>query len=229
MFTLWTVGSLDSGFLVKTLTACLSDILPFMTVLVLATVAFGLTFHLQMPSGVVVEKNLVAQSLWDSMLMAMLGDNGGLAVERTSALGLVVCFLLLTLVVNVIMMNVLIAIVSQTQERIRTQREATYATFWAETLTGMDACFPRKRCRAFADEHDKAEISFSETHNEVRYPMVWLLIKWAFSEPLNHSCLAMACKSSPATLGQKPHDVLGCVHVISAASSDVGIRDGVAS
>ena len=52
-----------------------------MTVLFLATVAFGLTFHLQMPSGAAVDKNLVAQSLWDSMLMATLGDNGGLAVQ----------------------------------------------------------------------------------------------------------------------------------------------------
>ena len=53
-----------------------------MTVLFLATVAFGLTFHLQMPSGAAVDKNLVAQSLWDSMLMATLGDNGGLAVQE---------------------------------------------------------------------------------------------------------------------------------------------------
>ena len=119
----------------KTLTACLSDIVPFMAVLSLATVAFGLTFHLQMgitPDG-------LPESLWDSLMMAVLGDNSGLAVEHSSTQGLIVCFILLTLIVNVIMMNVLIAIVSQTQERIKERKDAEYATFWAETLHGIDA------------------------------------------------------------------------------------------
>jgi hypothetical protein len=131
---------------VKTLTACLSDIVPFMAVLGLATVAFGLTFHLQM--GVMPDHGSASQnharqwlleSLWDSLMMAVLGDNGGLGVEHSSTKGLIVCFLLLTLIVNVIMMNVLIAIVSQTQERIKERKDAEYATFWAETLHGVDA------------------------------------------------------------------------------------------
>lgn len=107
-----------------------------MAVLTLATVAVGLTFHLQMADTTGNSLDL-PESLWNSMLMADLGDNAA-GVEHSSASGLVVCFFLLTLIVNVIMMNVLIAIVSQTQERILYQADPEYARFWGETLHGMD-------------------------------------------------------------------------------------------
>ena len=95
------------GSLVKTLTACLSDIIPFMAVLTLATVAFGLTFHLQMADSTADKSVALPESLWNSMLMAVLGDNAA-GVDHSSGPSLVLCFFLLTLIVNVIMMNVLI-------------------------------------------------------------------------------------------------------------------------
>ena len=64
----------------------------------------------------------------------------------------------------------------------------------------------------------------NEYHNEVQYPCARLLIKRAFSEPLDEGWFTTMCKPSPEALGQKPQDVLGCVHVLSA-SSDANRKD----
>ena len=42
-----------------------------------------------------------------------------------------------------------------------------------------------------------------ESHNEVQYPMVRLLVKRAFSEPLDESWYQTLCKPSPTAMGQK--------------------------
>ena len=60
-------------------------------------------------------------------------------------------------------------------------------------------------------------MSNAECHNEVQYPCARLLVKRAFSEPLGEGWFTTMCKPSPEALGQKPQDILGCVHVLSAS------------
>jgi hypothetical protein len=70
------------------------------------------------------------------------------------------------------------------------RREATYATFLAETLHGLDTWMPRARQRAFAPgdllteevsgDGGQEVSSDGEYHNELWYPCTRLLIKRAF-------------------------------------------------
>lgn len=63
-------------------------------------------------------------SIWATFLFTILGDfdsslfyNGGAAM--------ITCFVLVTIITNIIMLNVLIAIVSQAQEKILQRQDAT--------------------------------------------------------------------------------------------------------
>lgn len=94
-------------------------------VLGVVIVAFGTTFQLQMQELAHNRTHPVEygnrgfsglqSSMWATFLFTILGDFDG-ATFYNGGPGMIVCFVLVTFLTNIIMLNVLIAIVSQAQE-----------------------------------------------------------------------------------------------------------------
>ena len=86
----------------------------------------------------------------------------------------IVCFILIVSMVNVIMLNVLIAIVSQAQEEVKEKKDETYARLFAETLVGLDSWHPRLRRQASASCCQPREEPNSTTSCSTGSPVGWL-------------------------------------------------------
>jgi hypothetical protein len=114
--------------------AATGKIIPFMAMLVLATVAFAVTFHLQMQNSFgsldqaanasatdpLPYGGAIQESLWHALRLAWLADMNADVFWDGRWLAPHVCFfLLVTIIVNIVMMNVLIAIVGQAQDEVR--------------------------------------------------------------------------------------------------------------
>ena len=206
------------GFLVSVITTCTWSMRQFLVFMVVVVVVSGTTFQLQFASLVMyvppnspdalAESTLggpgsrgLMNSIWTSFLFAILGEfnpelfwAGGVAV--------IVVFVLVTLLVNVVMLNILIAIVSDAFKEQREQADYLSAKLTAETIFGIDSCFPRKRRAAFHDsDHEVA--NGDEYHNEIQYEhrRFHKVFAWAYQERLK-------CSITEATL-----------HVLSARAS----------
>jgi hypothetical protein len=182
------------------------------------------------------------RSLWATFLLTILGDfdsetffQGGWTT--------IISFLLITAIVNIIMLNVLIAIVGQAQEAVLAEGDATFAHVFAETLAGLDAIHPRVRRKAFCGDDEvvlalpnadtqkcgctrlrvgkertrrrRSRIK-DEHHNEVRYWCAAWLVKWAFGEPRSKSTDDDGGGASARSMPLR--DMLATVHVLSASS-----------
>eukprot|EP01052_Picozoa_sp_SAG31_P024753 SAG31_NODE_2127_length_6390_cov_3.714036_4_plen_282_part_00 len=218
------------AFLLATIIECISAIRGFALVLVLAIGAFALTFNLQFgdmqmedSSEVMVNTSTshtygepgiagLPRSLWATFLFAVMGDFDGDDFYE-AGWAAVTSFVLITLSLNIIMLNVLIAIVGQAQDKVLEEQASTYATLWAQTLFGLDAWFSRHPRQAFPMESGGAveRGSFEEYHNEVQYWCAARLVKWAFKEPPSDDNNSML-RSMPLS------EMLGTVHVLSASS-----------
>jgi hypothetical protein len=87
------------------------------------------------------------------------------------------------------------------------RRKATYATFLAETLHGLDTWMPRARQRAFAPgdllteevsgDGGQEVSSDGEYHNELWYPCTRLLIKRAFGGASTTTIFIYQCVHDP--------------------------------
>ena len=182
----------------------------------------------------------MGRSLWATFLLTILGDfdpdiffQGGWTT--------IISFLLITAIVNIIMLNVLIAIVGQAQEAVLAEGDATFAHLFAETLAGLDAIHPRVRRKAFCgddevvvalpDAHNRActwrcagkertrrrrSSIKDEHHNEVRYWCAAWLVKWAFGEPRGKPTDDDGGGASARSMPLR--DMLATVHVLSASS-----------
>ena len=94
-------------------------------VLGVVIVAFGMTFQLQMQELVHNNTHVgeygnpglsgLQHSMWATFLFTILGDFDA-TTYYDGGPGMIVCFVLVTFITNIIMLNVLIAIVSQAQE-----------------------------------------------------------------------------------------------------------------
>jgi hypothetical protein len=226
------------GFLMATLIECMGAIKFFLLVLALAVSAFSLSFNLQMqtvdassatsssvtgaaeplPAYGAPGMAGMQRSLWATFLFTILGDfnsdtfwEGGVTT--------IISFLLITTIVNIIMLNVLIAIVGQAQDAVREKGDATYAHMFADTLAGLDAIHPRVRRKAFSDDDEDPAHKWKQRtgeliYNEVQYWLTPSLVKRAFGEP-------RAKRDSDSDDGAGAvmalRDTLATVHVLSAS------------
>ena len=206
------------GFLVSVISTCTWSMRQFLVLMVVIVVVFGTTFQLQFASllmsvpanspDVIAESTLggpgsrgLMNSIWTSFLFAILGEfnpelfwAGGVAV--------MVVFVLATLLVNVVMLNILIAIVSDAFQEQREQATYLSAKLTAETIFEIDSCFPRKRRAAFHIS-DREVANGEEYYNEIQYEH-WRfrnVFSWEYQERLK-------CSMPEATL-----------HVLSARAS----------
>ncbi len=206
------------GFLVSVISTCVWSMRQFLVFMVVVIVVSGTTFQLQfaplmmsIPSdapGVLSESTLggpgahgLMNSIWTSFRFTILGEfdpelfsAGGVAV--------IVIFVLVTLLVNVVMLNILIAIVSDAFKEQHNQADYLAARLTAEIIFGIDSCFPRKRRAAFQSSDDEVETG-EEYHNEIQYEHRRFnkIFAWEYKEQLK-------CPMTQATL-----------HVLSARAS----------
>lgn len=204
------------GFLVSVISTCVWSMRQFLVFMVVVIVVSGTIFQLQFAPlvmfapanapGALSESTLggpgahgLMNSIWTSFRFTILGEfdpelfsAGGVAV--------VVVFVLVTLLVNVVMLNILIAIVSDAFKEQHDQADYLAARLTAEIIFGIDCCFPRKRRAAFQDD-EVAE--GEEYHNEIQYEHHRFdkIFSWEFKEQLK-------CSMPQATL-----------HVLSARAS----------
>jgi hypothetical protein len=217
------------GFLVSVITTCAWSMRQFLIFMVVVIVVSGTTFQLQFAplvmspapdsADTMAESTFggagaqgLMTSVWSSFVFTIMGEfnpeeiwAGGFAT--------ILFFVMITLLVNVVMLNILIAIVSDAFQQQHEQAEYISAKLTAETIFGIDSWFPRKRRAAFQiadgaseneNANDIAEISDGEEfHNEVQYDRARAdkLIVWEYKESLK-------CAMPQATL-----------HVLSARAS----------
>ena len=198
------------GFLVSVITTCVLAMRQFLVFVLVVIVVFATTFHLQfaalaVPANGTVEppyggggSNGLMTSIWRSFLFATLGDFDP-EIFWAGGFATIVFFVAITLLMNVVMLNVLIAIVSDAFKTELDQVEFITSRLTAETLFGIDCWFPRKRCFAF--DSDTQVKDGDEYHNQVEYHRADKLLAWEYKEGLK-------CPLAEATL-----------HVLSARAS----------